>query len=159
MLRDNFLHKCCKDLLNVAFDFHKNAHQMVCRGKTGVGFWVSHNMPWSTARTSAYLCVRGSSRAGGVYYFTWVCSTEQENHCNDEPMEIGHQHLFNHPLLCCWKNFNHWHKGRHRSGMEASINWWCHLHPHPVSVWVEQCSSSHPINHRTWCKTCDLLWS
>lgn len=62
---------------------------MVCRGKTGVGFWVSRNMPCSTARTSAYLCVRGSSPAGGVYYFTWVCSTEQENQCNDEPMESG----------------------------------------------------------------------
>lgn len=64
VLQDHFLHKCCKDLLNVAFDFHKNANQMVCRGKPGVGFWVSHNMPCSTARTSAYLCARGSSRAG-----------------------------------------------------------------------------------------------
>lgn len=51
----------------------------------------------------SYVCVPGlvQIQCLGVYYFTRVCSTEQEKHCNDEPMGSGCQHLSNHPSLCC----------------------------------------------------------
>lgn len=47
---------------------------MVCRGKTGVGFWASHNMACSTARTSAYLCVREDPAVLGVCTISPECA-------------------------------------------------------------------------------------
>lgn len=98
-------------------------------GKSGVGIWVYHHILYLqyTSVCIHTACVYGSSGCLGVYYFTRECSTEQENHCNDEPMESGCQHLSNHPSLYCWKNFNHWQNRRHWTGSAVlSLNWWCH---------------------------------